>query len=248
VIKFYLFSILVCVSFSQKITVICGPGDSKFVKFEKEMIEEIIAYHNATTLENLKIDFRPTLFYSMLEQMKKAKATDYIFAIQTISITEERERLFDFSTPYMVNRIVIAKSRVHTTHLQKDNKKAVYGTTKASIYEPLVLDLSKKTGQSYKLFDSNIELAKAIDEGNIDYCIIGQIAIWTFNLKIVEELTLTNKYDSFALLFSKNSVLAKLINKSYNEYLKSDKFNVLINKYFDKEAIKYFQKGLKRNY
>jgi ABC-type amino acid transport substrate-binding protein len=242
--------ILICLFFilvikSQEISILIGEDSTKFAKFEKEMISLIIAEYNLINKKSLTLKFLSMSFTEKLKLLSKANENSYLIGLQGISITEERQKLVDFSETYMLNKVMFLKS-TDSPYLKKLNDtEALFGAVKGTIYEKLLIEYCQRSNQKYKIYTNSTSLVKAINDAKIDFMLMSHISIWNLNLKVVQELE-TQEQDQFALVYPKKSKLKNLLASSLNNFLRSKSFKLLINKHFGKLGINYFQLGLKK--
>jgi hypothetical protein len=220
-------------------------NEDKFAKFEKDMISSFITFFNLESNSKYKLNFIEMTLNETFIKMQKYTSNDNILAINSLSVTDERKLKFDFSTPYMINRPIILKSKKNKNPKDLENIKSVFGTIKGSIYERILINDLKNKNQKYILTNSMIELIEKLKNGSIDFIYSDYVNIWSFDLESVKEID-TGDIDQIAILFPKNSILRKSINTYFETFIKSGTYMSLIKKHFGEAAINYFQRGLKK--
>jgi ABC-type amino acid transport substrate-binding protein len=246
-VKILLFFSFVFISFAQTITVLTGNEKDKFTNFEKEMCSLFIDTYNKNKKLEFKLQFIPSTFSNILNKLAKPDSNALIFAIYTLSITEDRKEIYDFSTPYMINRPMILKSKLKMTQKDESDTRAVFGVFKNNMYEPILIERVKQTKQVYRSFLAKTKIVDALNSGVIDFWYTDYADLWSYNLEVANELNIGTQ-DQYGLMFPKNSLLNKQLSKTFILFLKSDEFYKLVFKHFGKAAVNYFQRGLKRTF
>jgi ABC-type amino acid transport substrate-binding protein len=230
--------------FSQSIDVLIRENSDKFVEFEKDMVENVFKLHNERTKSNFKLNFIPSKFADIMEKLKNPSNINML-GMHAISITEDRKKTYDFSMPYMVNRLVISKSRINRPVLKVTDSLAIFGLLRGSIYEELMKIRSKKFKQKYKLYESSPSIYSDLLAGNIHYYLSDYSRLWVYDLEAAEEIKLM-KDDQNALLYVKNSPLKKKLDETLEKFLRSENFYNIVKKHFGQDAVTFFQLGLKK--
>jgi hypothetical protein len=151
--------------YAQTITVYVGVGNDKWAKFEREMIESLIVYHNSNTQSKYSLKFERVLFIDMFKKIEQFNASANVIGLQSISMNDERKKRFDFSVPYMINRPFILKSKKNKNEPDLNDSKTVYGTIKGTIYEPILLTRGLEFNQKIIIKPSVLDVVNELNKG-----------------------------------------------------------------------------------
>ncbi|MCK9309424.1 MAG: ABC transporter substrate-binding protein [Candidatus Cloacimonetes bacterium] len=184
---------------------------------------------------NTKIEIYPMTFDALFS----ALASDKIdMAISSITITPERSKRYDFSTPYAItNQVLVAKDDC-TIVIDKfeDFGKYTIGTLAATTgYEYLVenlVDRDLMPKASIKQYPSALQSINELLQGNVDFVIIDDSAAAGYEkinpIKIVYTVQ-TN--EAYGIAMQKGRSINETISKSLKELISSGEVKRIIQSY-----------------
>jgi len=249
--KLSIYLILVSLIQSQTvITVYAQERTNKFRYFERALIEEVVQLYNRAHKDTLyKIEFKDVLYFqdlfTLIDRATQTSEFNSVMAINKISITEERKKKYDFSTPYMVNKYVMLKLKERTDITEESIFKTPYRVvlTKGSIYDELTHSFDKQNTLTYSYFKSNKECAEQLKQKHADLFVSDYVDTWIYDLE-VGKMLMPEFNDQLGIMFPKGSLLFQHLEKYVIYFVKSPKFYNLVRKYFGVERMKYYKRSI----
>jgi glutamine transport system substrate-binding protein len=184
--------------------------------------------------QGFKIELSPMDFGGIIPAMQ---ANQLDVAIAGMSITEDRKKIVDFSTPYFdAGLTVIVKednTSVKSVNDLKGKKVAVKKGTTGAKY---ATDNATKLGIEVVQFNDSPAMFQEVSNGNADaliedYPVISYaIAQQELGLKIVGERLNGDQY-GIAVLKGKNQDLLEKINKGFDELKKDGTYDKIVKTY-----------------
>ena len=172
------------------------------------------------------------------EMLRALAAGEVDAAMGGISITEEREKIFDYSEPYLEGGIVMAVDAVRNDIKDFEDLKgktvavAVALGTEAEAYAESIKD---QYGFQVVTFDEFNQVYQDVLNGNSqalfeDYPVVGFLISQGVELKIISDIERKSPY-GFAVQKGKNAELLEMFNKGLEDLKKSGKYEEIINTY-----------------
>ncbi|WP_129725989.1 transporter substrate-binding domain-containing protein [Ectobacillus funiculus] len=187
--------------------------------------------------QGFKIELKPMDFGGIIPAMQ-AKQLDV--AIAGMSITDERKKVVDFSTPYFDAGLVLVvkkeNDRIKTVDDLKGKTVAVKKGTTGATY---VQKLSSEKGFKVVQFNDSPAMFQEVTNGNADvliedYPVIAYaIAQKDLGLKMVGDRLNGDQY-GIAVLKGTNQELLEKINKGLKELKENGKYDEIVSKYLSK--------------
>lgn len=202
-------------------------SDGTYVGIDIDLLNEIAKN------QNFKIDLKPLGFDSSIQAVQSNQIDGMIAGM---SITEEREKSFDFSEPYFDSGLQMAVKSGNTSiknyqDLKGKTVAAKVGTESATFLE----DNQDKYGYKIKNFDDATGLYQALENGEADaifddYPVLGYAITNGQNIQLVGEKETGSSY-GFAVKKGENQELLKKFNAGLKELKSSGKYDEIISKY-----------------
>ena len=216
---------------------------SVVTEIEEEIIENMIRLHNLKSEGQFTYRIeRVGVFSDIFKRLDNKEA--HIIGINSISVTSLRKQEYDFSSVYLPSKEVIVslKSLPSSITWKTKNSKMAYqeNTTQERIFNRLKEEYGL-IGIPYKNFKSRYT---ALNNKEANFTIADNIEVWNEkHFKIVTVLK-EQLSDGIALCYPKGSALRLKLNKFMEYYIKSAKFNKLVEEKYGKEVRDYFKRNL----
>jgi len=214
-------------------------SDSTFAPFEFQNADgkyegiDVDLVNRIAELQDFNIEFKFIGFSSAVQAVESGQADAMIAGM---TITDEREKSFDFSTPYFNSGIQIAVKKgndsIHSYEDLKDKKVgAKIGTESADFLEAN----KDKYDYSIKYLDTTDALYSALEIGEIDammddYPVIGYGVAQKQPLETPIPREEGGKY-GFAVKKDKNPELIEMFNEGLAELKRTGEYDEIIGKY-----------------
>ncbi|WP_281164726.1 amino acid ABC transporter substrate-binding protein/permease [Liquorilactobacillus sicerae] len=204
---------------------------NKYVGIDMELIRTI------AKTEGFKIEIKPVGFNAAVQGVSSGQ---FDGIISGMTITKEREKTFQFSTPYYESGIVMAvapKSNIKSLKDLKGKRVAVKTGTQGATYAN---SLKKKYGFKTVTFDDSDNMYNDVKTGNSAAC-FDDSAVLNYGvrtglgLKIVTKPADIGKY-GFAVKKGHNQKLMKMFNAGLAKLKKNGKYDQIIKKYTGNSA------------
>lgn len=191
-------------------------------------------------------------FSGIIDEVSQAASDDHL-GVSAFSITEERQKIIDYSNPYMPDITVLVSSQgtpVVDSFEEIDDlmSKMTAITIKGTIYERQLQDLKAKLGIDFntKYIDSDDNVLDHIRKTSNSFGFI-DLPIYLIWLKNGESLVRQNYFTVFGtgygILFSKNSDWVEPFNEFLNDPQVKVEIAEIISKYISPELYEFI-KGL----
>ncbi|MFV0440257.1 MAG: transporter substrate-binding domain-containing protein [Lachnospirales bacterium] len=193
--------------------------DGKTVGFDIDLMNEI------AKISDLKVEYQSMNFDALIPTIEKKKCD---LAISGISINEERETLVLFSKPYYTSFQVILLPKSSTITSIEELKDKPVGAGLGTTGVPIAKEISS----SNFYVDTDVALPM-LTSGQLDGYVcdidVAKKALESGNFKINDDLQIS---EEFAIVFNKeNTALADEINNSLVEFMATEEYINLLNKY-----------------
>lgn len=217
--------------------------ENVFSNFEKTLIEEIVNLYNKKGGKGeLKVKFvKYKRFNSLFEILDETKPDDNIMGINVISITQERQKKYDFSRPYFQNKQVLL-SKKHTTY--SPNKVNRISYTRNSLNANVMESFSKANPFVAVPYDDFDVRYSELTQGTDDYAFGDYVDQWAYNFNVVQTFNSFGT-DYFGIIFPKNSELKEKLKPYIAYYINSIAYLNLIRHSFGKDAARFFRSNRK---
>lgn len=234
--------LLVMLLFSQvQLRVYVNQAGNKFNHFEKELIQDIIKLHNGKSKTNYKIEFKKYGVFAMLfDILNQEKNNSLLCGINSISITKERQKKYQFSSSYFVSKVILLSKHYQKLHI---NAKTRISYTEGTLNDKVIKLLSKShrfIAVPYQNFNIRYE---ALLKGKDDYGVGDYVDSWIYDMNLVKLFDEFGQ-DHYGIIFPKHSRLAKELDKTVRYYIKSPAYYKLVRKHFGKEAANFVKQNL----
>ncbi len=217
--------------------------EEKFQGIEKEIIDQFADW--ARTKKKTHIIFEQIAhkdFNSLLEACEKEKGE--FLGSGTITIKEDRSKLFHFSMPYLKNISVLVS---HSTLGRLDGKMLKAASVNNSIHQEHLNELIKTRG----LRTENIQIENQLQLPGIiqaDSLVIGYMDLlnyWSFvkqnpTISLKVHRSATRDHESFGFICEKNSDLAKLLDSFFEDgfgFTATRQYDNILKKYLGNEVM-----------
>jgi hypothetical protein len=240
---FFLIVIVLCAQ--REVTIFNVPDDTKVALLEAEIVKNTFKLYNAhNPTDRLKYNIvHLNKFFEVFEAIDKSNKKDYVFSMYQITITEERQKKYDFSSSYIPIKesIYTLKSRADKNFKKKGVRIAYQlGSTQEKQIEYL---------KSYEIkpvvYNVIGEKIIALRNNEVDFVIGDNIEIWGKSDMLVVEDMKNQPGDGFGFLYAKGSTLRNKLDPYILKYITSQSFFNYIIRNFGKEVAVYFKDNIK---
>jgi hypothetical protein len=235
------FLILLSILFSQeKINLYWG--NVKEDNYEMALLKKVI--NLIEQKENLKINLlteRLKSFDNIVTICKKIDQKNNTLFMAALSITEERKKWADFSSPYLFSYISIIS---HKTFINTDSnfyhsKNATMGYLKGTTSEILAKKMSIKYAIKLVEFNSTAE-KNNIPANGLDF-IFGDHFEIVNNPNLIVIKDFLDSKDNYGILYPKGSTLRNHLEKYLIYFLRSPENFNLLKTYFGENISEYYK-------
>ena len=234
-ISFFLYVCFFTTMISQnEILIIFNGNNTKMTKFEVLFVQSLIKDYEKRVQKKVKIRFKGIKNFGSMFKLIDQGERDYTLAINTISITEDRLKKYDFSEAYIQNSYAFLGKRYVSGKM--NNQRISY--VRNTIYEQLAFEFKDKV-KSIKAYNKMQDCIKDLSLGKVDLVLTDYTDGWIYNLNFVKSYK-TQIKDRFGIIYPKGSKLKEQIDISFKSVYKSAEFYNLVKKSFGKKAVPYF--------
>ena len=234
-----LFSILsICLTQSNQITIVFGNENSKLVRFELDLVKELINRYAESSNLKIKQKYKGVKIFDDHFRFIDEATDDNILSIDGISILASRKLKYDFSTPYMVNKYALIGRKDYL--LKSDSKNIKVAFQIGTIYEQTIETISNLFPIIPVPHRSAKRSTNSLKNKKVDLIYTDFVDSWSFNLKVVKVIKPNHK-DEYGMLFKKGSRLKISLNKIYNDFIKTAEYKKMINKHFGIHVNTFFK-------
>ena len=239
-----LFTFLHSIFSQNTVTVLTYKSDSKLRLFELDFINQVIKLYNVKNKNKLSIKIHSERSYAKIFKMiESSKQTKYICAIRSLTITDKREKKYDFSYPYMPIKQVLMTKKQYKTGIKnwKNSKHIIYGNPNTVHFENVKM-LSDKYGiKVYKPKDPEINIISYLNNGEIDFYVGDMTDIF-----VIDDIEILSEFDGallshYGIMFPKNSILKEKLNRYIKYLAKSPIYYKIVFKHFGRNIADYFK-------
>jgi ABC-type amino acid transport substrate-binding protein len=240
----YLLFFLVHIALSQKEVVILVDHDSTIVDvIEQNIIKNVFEILNKKE-PNSKYSYRfeQVTFDQIFKQLRD-DSSHVIMSLSTITVTEKRKEIYDFSSIYIPSSTVIfaLKSEKHKNWKKPDTK---IGYQKNTIHEQIIFSLKEKYEIIPIPYNSYTDIESAIRNKQIPFSLGDNTEVWNQNGFEILERTEIQNGTGVAILYPKGSNLKKKLEKYLYYYVHSKIFYQFLKQTYGNEISKYFRDNL----
>jgi len=210
-------------------------------EFERDMIQQTVDLYNSKYKDSLTIKFTYLDSYKSIFDTLKNKTNHSICGLSAITITDKRDKQYDFSIPYIpiVEAVIGLKKFEHSEYVWK-GAKGIVRYKKNTMHQETAEKIAQKFGLMLLPFNEHDDLKEAIGKEHIVY--IGDISdTWSAPyLKLVEQID-EGVVSHYGIMYPEGSKLKKKLDLALTYFVRSPKYYALLKKYFGKGIIQYYQ-------
>ncbi|MGA9175430.1 MAG: basic amino acid ABC transporter substrate-binding protein [Thermoactinomyces sp.] len=207
-------------------------GNGKITGFDADLIQAIAKE------ENLKIDFKHYGWDQMLDGIARGKLDAGIAAI---TITDDRKKKYDFSTPYFeAKQLILVPTASNVTSLKQLKGKRI-GVQTATTGEAVVQGMFGKTYSGLKGYDDIPSAIHDLELGRLDAVVVDNAVIMEYikklgkgKYKIVEDPSIKSEQYGIAVNKGNHELLQKL-NDGLKKVKADGTYDKIYQKYFGNE-------------
>lgn len=202
-------------------------SDGKYKGIDVDLVNRI------AELQGFNVKFNFIGFSSAVQSLDAGQADGMIAGM---TITDEREKNFDFSDPYFQSGIQIAvKKGNDSIHSYEDLKGKTVGAKVGTESADFLADHEEEYGYSIKYFDAADQLYEGLKTGAIDammddYPVIGYAISQGQELETPIERETGGKY-GFAVKKGQNPELVEMFNEGLKELKRTGEYDEIVNNY-----------------
>lgn len=222
----------------EKIKVVFNGNKTKLAKFEVKYIRDLLAVYEKEFNKEVNILYSGIKDFNNNFKILDASRKDNTVVINNITITEDRQKKYDFSIPYIYNKYALLSRKDYFDAF--NSQKTRIAVVKGSQVESFVADLMKEMECSLSTFSGISAAVDALQAKQIDIIVDDYITSWVYDLRVVRVFKpqLSNE---FGLMFNKGSRLKQELDHVIRKYQKTIKFRQLIKQHFGVHAKNFFK-------
>ena len=243
--KLVFFIMVFALSAQKTVTVYDVPDDTKVAELEGEIIKNSFKLYNAhNPTDKLKYNIiHLKKFKEIFDTLDNTKEKNYVFCMYQITITKDRQKIYDFSVPYIpIKESIYALKNRKDKDFRKKGIKIAYQI--GSTQEKQIGYLKK-----YKIepVDFNVigEKITALREGKVDFVIGDNIEVWGKNDLLVVEDMKEQPGSGFGFMYAKGSTLRAKLDPYILKYITSQSFFNYLIRNFGKDVVDYYKENIK---
>ncbi len=212
-----------------------GDGDANFDSPESKLgFESALVYALAEKMgfSDNQVVFVRTGF----DEAIAAGPKDWDFNIQQYSITDDRDTVVDFSEPYYTTRqalVLYPDSEFAGAAAVGDLKDAVLGAAIGTTSLDFIEDVIKPSTEP-SVYDENVDVAAAMNAGQIDGLVLDLPAAYYMTAVEVEGSIIAGQFeaeaaapDNYGMLFAEGNSLVSCVNAALAELIDEGKLQEL---------------------
>lgn len=236
--------LLVSLALAQtEVTVYTTSREGKVGQFEKELINNIFMMYNAKNASKIKAKFVKTRDFKHSFEVIDKRKDENIMVINSITISNERKKKYDFSEPYLpVWNSILVKSDSKAGPMDWQKPGAKIGYTPGTQGETLLTRLNRNLKFKMVPYNNRDARIAGLKKGEVDFMFGDNILSWDDkSLKVIYEFV-AGDVTSFGIMYPKGSKYKSAMDGFIKYYLKSPKFFRFSQKLFGKAITDYFKK------
>lgn len=206
----------------------------EIVGFDADFLEAVMKE------ADLKYELKNVGWDTLLASLEAG--TEYDAAISSVTISDDRKKTNDFSSPYFEStNMILTKegSPIKSALDLKDKKVGVQVSTTADI---LMTELTSKDNANLKKFDSNAVALMELEQGGVD-AVVADMAVVTEYVrnnpdkKFISIIDVENFGSEFyGIMLPKGSELKAKLDPAIKKVLEDGTYAEIYKKWFDKDA------------
>ena len=237
------FLLIYYVSLFQEKSITVYVRDTKSSNFNVKLGTTIVNLYNKRNPDKLNVKFKKiSSFANSFDLFRKEKGNDSILYINSLTITDERKKEFDFSIGYFPVRAAIIT--LNDSPLNNNNifqNKLIFGVIKKTSFNiDFVKQFADKKNHNIKMFNDIFALHKALKSKQIDYYIGDALEAWYFKNRKLIEILYDAPFQKYGILYPKGSKLKKKLDPIIKYLIHSPNFFTMVKKSFPSLEAKYF--------
>ncbi|MCB0279138.1 MAG: transporter substrate-binding domain-containing protein [Calditrichaeota bacterium] len=216
----------------KEITVIFSGQQSKLVKYELQLIKELIDFYADEHNERIKIKYKgvkdDNSIYGLLEQGNP----DQTLVINRLAVTSQKMASYDFSEPYFYNYYLLSSRKDFI--FNPNAGKVKVGLLRSGRYKQIAKSIDKsfiKETVEYAKVDQAIDDLKA---RRIDLFLTDYVDLMNNDLKIAQSID--SRVEKLAIMFKKGSALKVSLDEALQAFKQTAQYEKLVKKHFGKYA------------
>lgn len=229
------------VVFRSGTNVFVAAGKEKLTGFDVELMERFLAWHKNRTSQEALVQV--ALAKTVEELLNKVQSGSCDIALGSITITEAREKMVDFSAPYLPVRMVLIapvgrlSQGPYVQILLGKRVGAVAGSTNAARVRELQREVSGLVARTSYPGNEQLFAALAGSSPELDAAVTDITHFWDQKKKA--ELVLVSAMgpeQGLGIVSPKGSSVRSVINAFLAEFLHSPSYFTLLRHYFGNDA------------
>jgi len=217
-----------------EITVIFNGKQSKLVKFELQLIKDLLNYYAEQKHQRIKIKYKGVKENGSSFDLLDQGNPDQTLVINKLAISKQKLINYDFSAPYIHNYYLLSSRKDYI--FNPNVKKVKVGYLRR--YKQLVKKLDKSFIKETILYKSSKKAISDLKSRRIDLLLTDYVDLINHDLKVVQALE--TKVDKLAIMFKKGSKLRVDIDKALEAFKLTKEYTKLVKKHFGNKAESLF--------
>jgi hypothetical protein len=246
--KLIVIFLLISFGISQiNLTVYTTNRVGKVGEFETKLVEKVIALYESKNKVKVNTTFvKLQTFAEGFTKLKEA-GNNEVCVINSVTITDERKKMYNFTAPYIPTRdailVLTSKKFANKDVWKKKGTRIAY--TPGTTGETIIKDLKKQYSIVGGPFENRAARLAALTTGKTEFAVGDNILAWddpTFS--VLNEIE-GRKTGYFGMMFSKNSKMKAEFDKTFSYFVKSTSFRKLTTSVFGNQIAEFFRQHLK---
>ncbi|MCB0279137.1 MAG: transporter substrate-binding domain-containing protein [Calditrichaeota bacterium] len=225
------------VSSQKEIQVIFNSENTKLVRFELDLIKDLIDEYGKMKNTNFKIKYKGVKTFKSGFTMLLDSDKDATLVINGISITDERLKTYDFSEPYMINKYSLMSRK--DFDFKNDGKTMKVAYQAGSIYEGMMNKIKQIFPCKGVALANTSECVEKLQDRKVDMIFGDFVDSWIFGINVVQHVD-ESKIDRYGIMYKKGSTLKQDLDKVFDQYKTSAKYKTLLKKHFGSYQKQFF--------
>lgn len=211
---------------------------------EEKLISSVIQLYNKQNQEKLSFQFsNQKNLDDLFSNLKVMKANDLVLAIGQLSLSNERQKEFDYSSVYMQVKMVVMGHKKNKASFGSHDYHEL-AVLKGSSQESFVKLLVKDYQFTLKLYESYDNLLQDFQSNKVKFALLDNIDLKTLDFaEIKNDLSQFSNSANYVIYYPKNSGLKNNLDDYLKYYIKSAYHQNEMKLQFGSEAYQFISRS-----
>ena len=240
VLIYSLFLLLFGQPVQKEITVIFSGQQSKLVKFELQLIRELIEFYADENNQHIKIKYKGVKDHNSIYGLLDQGNPDQTLVINKLAISKQKMISYDFSNPYLYNYYLLG-SRKDFIFNPNANKVKV-GHLRSGRYKQMVKTIDKSFVKETVEYTKPNQAIADLKAKRIDLLLTDYVDLLNNDLKVAQSIE--SRVEKLAIMFKKGSKLKQAIDHALESFKQTQQYALLVKKHFGNRSESVFNKNV----